>query len=292
MSRDFNGTSDGIDLGTFTVVPPCAWWCWTKRQGNGEGGLGALMGGGSAPGGGTFFRKAITGTNRIQVGLESPLSIVDAGALSADGVFPPDVWLFLAASFAAGDGGPRIWAGGPATTVAEVSYTSREDATLLDCEGIIDPDIGRHPTLPSMRYDGLIGHSGVMDGVPTAEQFDRLRIFTYATMHKFGTLTLKGYWPLSESVASVSLDHSGQERHGTVTGTTVAEEPPFVWTRRGVRAALRTPALLAAAGGFRSFASLWFGPDAGGAGGGVVTTASGRKLISQALAGTIQAELT
>lgn len=47
------------------------------------------------------------------------------------------------------------------------------------------------------------------------------------------------------------------------------------------------------AGGFRSFASMWFGPD-GGAGGGAVApvTTSGRKLISQALAATLNGELT
>ena len=46
--------------------------------------------------------------------------------------------------------------------------------------------------------------------------------------------------------------------------------------------------------GFRSFASVWFGPDAGGVGGGVVppTVTSGRKLISHGLAATIHGELT
>ena len=46
------------------------------------------------------------------------------------------------------------------------------------------------------------------------------------------------------------------------------------------------------AGGFRSFQSMWFGPDAGGSTGAVVAAATGRKLISQGLAATIQAELT
>ena len=47
------------------------------------------------------------------------------------------------------------------------------------------------------------------------------------------------------------------------------------------------------AGGFRSFQSLWFGPDAGGSTGAVVVvTASGRKLISPAFAKTLTAELT
>lgn len=45
--------------------------------------------------------------------------------------------------------------------------------------------------------------------------------------------------------------------------------------------------------GFRSFASIWFGPESGGGdGGGGGPLAGGRKLISQALAATLQAELT
>ena len=54
-----------------------------------------------------------------------------------------------------------------------------------------------------------------------------------------------------------------------------------------------TGATPATAGSFRSFQSVWFGPD-GGAGVGAVTpdVTAGRKLISQGLAATIQAELT
>ena len=54
------------------------------------------------------------------------------------------------------------------------------------------------------------------------------------------------------------------------------------------------PATPAGGGGFRSFQSVWFGPD-GGAGGGVTPptpVTSGRKLISQGFAATLNGELT
>ena len=55
-----------------------------------------------------------------------------------------------------------------------------------------------------------------------------------------------------------------------------------------------TGPVVSPAGGFRSFASLWFGPDGGAGGGGVTppTVTSGRKLISQAFAATLNGELT
>ncbi len=85
-------------------------------------------------------------------------------------------------------------------------------------------------------------------------------------------------------VAGALVDNTGASPGALTCTATHGSAAPWA----AVAVELRT--VLTA--GFRSFQSMWFGPDAGGAGGGVVTTASGRKLISQALAGTIQAELT
>jgi len=95
-------------------------------------------------------------------------------------------------------------------------------------------------------YLGRIGMVSIFNAALSLDQLNRLMILSFAPFHKFGTTVLNGHWPLWESAAATALDHSDRGNNGTVTGTTVAEEPPWM-TRYGTRVSIVTPAAAGAA---------------------------------------------
>jgi len=241
MSKNFNGSTDEIAVPTGTIaVLPTTIVAWVRGETRGEGNLGAVLHCAST-GGGTILRFANTGTNQWHFIIERVDGITDHSALTTDNAVPFNVWTLVAGSFVAGDGGPRIWLGDLDTPMAEASYTTRANAAGgTSDDNITNVEIGENAG--NGHFDGDIAHLSIWEGVLSLDELNMLRIFPYAPMHKFSGKTLKAYWPLWESAAATALDHTGNGWNGTVTGTAVAEEPPFAFTRRGLRPAIVTPA--------------------------------------------------
>lgn len=253
MSRDFNGTTDLIDLGSpagLDDILPITIAMWARPDTMGEANFGRLFDTAAsvAPQAGyRFFFGDGAGANRITF---------NGGYTTTDFISNNNadvstaVWQFFAATFKEGDGGARLWKGTLSAPVAEMTYVTRTaEAGTRRSDAANNKVIGNRPAA-DRTMDGLLAHPSVWNQVLTVDQLNLLRIFPYAPMHRFsvgGTVvTLKGYWPLWESAAATALDHSGNGNNGTVTGTSLAEEPPFAFTRRGVRQVIRTPAVVGA----------------------------------------------
>jgi len=171
--------------------------------------------------------------------------------VSGANLFPSsDVWTFVGITYSESDG-VRIYRGTLSTPMVELSYVSRTvgvGATLA-CDGNLI--IGNRSASSTLAPRHNIAHVSLWDQILTVEHMNLLRIFPYAAAHRFsvgGTVVnLKSYHPLTESAVATALDHSGNGNNGTVTGMSLVADPPFAWTRRGVRAVIVTPG--AAAGG-------------------------------------------
>ena len=241
MARDFNGTSDLIDLGSPAALDdlggvggPNTFTAWINPDTVGEGNLGRM------------YDKAVflqfrlgTAANPRLTHQPGSWSTTVPNANSANDTIVLGVWQFVAGTFTAGDGGPRLWRGTPSVSVAELSYAARTaEAGTASSDAADNAIIGNNPGA-TRTFDGRIAFLSAY-GADLSEsgaqtwRLDALRLWPFAPWHKFSVGALAGHWPLWESDAAVARDYSGNDSHGTVTGTVVTEGPQLPLLRGGV----------------------------------------------------------
>jgi len=276
MSRDFNGTTDLINLGSPAALDdiggvdgPRTVAAWIYPTGWGEGNYGRIWDKGTFRTAGWFFYL-----KNDAAPLASILLVIgatgEAQATAVANTIVLNVWQFVAGTWVGtvGTNAPKLYRGTLSTPVAEVSYASTNlGSGTQGSDAALEGFIGNRGAA-DRTFNGPIEHPSVWDNALSLAQLDALRLRPYAPFHRFATaagtvINLKGYWPLTESAAATCRDHSGNGSNGTVTGTTVGVNAPYLWTRRGAQATIWTPA---AAGRIWSLA---------GRGGGLVGKARG-----------------
>lgn len=226
MARVFNGTSDLIDCGTPAALAdlvPISLVAWVTPAGFGEGGAGRI-----------WAKNGFVGLNMNAAGSTFGGFVAyatGASAMAQASAITLGVTYFLAVTFALGDGGPRLYQGGPTTTVAEVpSYTSRvaeSGAKTSDVGQTLM--IGARPGAPDRFFDGTLGPCGITGLALSAAELEILRRFTYAARSR----QAGGFYMLDEKTGSVR-DVSGHGLTGTPTGTTWTRNPRITYRPRTV----------------------------------------------------------
>lgn len=250
MSKTFGGvSSDVIDVGGATALNLGSTYTicgWIYPTGGGGGNFGRIYTKTTNSGlysSFFFINDVTTGTNAVDMNGPN-FATATGGSVSSDNSVPQNTWSYVAGSFVAGDGGPRLWIGSLATPVAEASYRTRgAESGALTGDNTSNAKLGNRGD-GTRNFAGRLAHVSIWDNVLTLAHHEQLRMLPRAVRHRFTTggtvINLKGYWPLDESVASTCLDHSGNGLTGTVTGTTVDAEPPQLRPLHGALDAIYT----------------------------------------------------
>ena len=263
MSKDFNGTTDLINLGSPAALDdiggvdgPRSAWAWIYPTGWGENNAGYIWVKGAPLTRGWHLILKNDAAPLATFSMRIGAATTSAVAIAAASTLALNTWWFVAASWLGtiGTNAPKLFVGGLSNAVAEVSYDTQSAGSGAQASDAADTAYIGNRGAADRTFDGLIEHFGLADNALSLEQFDALRLRSYAPFHRFATaagtlINLKGYWWLNESLASVCLDHSGNGNNGTVTGTTVGASAPYLWTRRGAQATIWTPAAPGAAAG-------------------------------------------
>ena len=249
MAKTFNGTSSIITLSPHTALDAMsaktvAAWCYIN--GWGENNLGRIFEKLNGAADGWVFTLHNSPTAATFSLIHSVTSVLSESRAAASSL-STGKWWFLAGTHPGGNAVSKLYIGDLSTPPAEPgSYVVQ--GTVTPASETAAAFIGNRAVDTNRTYDGNLAHVSVWDTDLDANQLNLLRIMPYAAFHRFtkaGTLiTLKGYWPLGESAAGTSLDHSGQGSTGTDTSVGVPAaapwDAPFEFTRRGVRRVWRS----------------------------------------------------
>lgn len=232
MSRSFDGVDDVINLSNLSAFTDWSMFAWVYPLSRGEGG-----GAGSSDNARimainaevrALFWVGDDGAGGIYLQGRQGYATTPADATSST-LLPLNQWSFVACTFTLADVTTRLYLGDVDTPVAECAYTSQvagvgtRDTTLTDvCIG------NRGPASLIRTWDGRITRAGFLAGVASLPQLERLRLGAHPVQQG----GLRFYLPLDSPTAATARDLSGNGNNGTVSGCTVAEDPPIpsVWS--------------------------------------------------------------
>ena len=224
MSRLFDGVDDQT-LGTITAIADSDWTmaCWVYPLSAGEGSNGRLM------------STYISGDTAAQVfrmgGVTLPLRAVqlhattNATSVSVE-TLATSAWSLAIATYRASDNTMRIFIGTLSAAVVECTYSTQTAGVGTFTTGGVDIRLGCRSTTDE-TFDGRIGPSVFDNREWTIPEMERFRSGLFPAPRS----TVKAFYPLMSPTAAQAEDLSASGAHLTVTGATVAENPPvaFRW---------------------------------------------------------------
>jgi hypothetical protein len=223
MARDFNGTSDQLDIGDATEIDistlsaTVGAWVWADTLNNSTFHH-CIIGRGRGSTSGWKFGFGGSNANGRMIFTKKQVADIQSGVSFAPST---GAWFFCAAVLSSTQVRfVKITAAGTLTT-STTSNSSAMDNTPAPSEARIGCDRSSGGA-DTDWFDGKIAHVGVWIGDELTD--DELKAYAFGGLWAVGRQP-DGYWPLW-GVASPEPDLTASQNHGTVTGATLASVHP------------------------------------------------------------------
>ena len=226
MTREFNGTTDLIDVGSrpslddvggspgersiAALVYPTDW---------GEASFGRVWDKAPAGGGWVFFVQNGDGASTSPASFQLQLGGSTTGrACGADNTLALNTWWFIAGSFTPSDGGPRLYVGSRTAAMAEVTYSVRagDNRVELVSYGSDAAQTGYlgNRGAADRTFQGRIGHLSIWDGRVSLAHFELIRQNPVSGWRFVTTGRARGVWNHLDVGVRSHRDESGFSNHG------------------------------------------------------------------------------
>jgi Concanavalin A-like lectin/glucanases superfamily len=187
----------------------------------------------SAGVGHSFFLQNVSG-GQLVAKLSKTVSDAQAVAAFASTLFNGE-WKFVAMTYQAGDGGPRLWIATHAdpggsldkTQIKEATYVSRTDGSgTLVAVTALAPVIGNSAVAGGNAFQGREADVMVLGGVANPTELRQLMLTPRIVAVGKGFVPKLAHWPLDFQEKGQVLDITGGGAHAvSVAGTTSALNP-------------------------------------------------------------------